>query len=222
MMTNYIIRSASVADIAFIVETIIQSEKSMTETLGFARIFNLTEQNLGNYLSDILVQEVDGTGLSLTNYIVADFNGKAVAAIAGWVEGANDQGLPSNIITANMLAYFFPKENLHFAASIANIVKDLQIERELGVYQLESAYVETHHRGKNLSQLLIEAHEKRCRANGCSLMHLQVFGHNHNAIHIYEKCGFKQIKTYSSDNPEVLNFYPSDKKILMQKKIKLR
>jgi len=216
-MDNYKIRSASTADIVFIVETIIQSEKSKTNTLGFAKMFNLSEQNLGGYLSDILAQEIDGTGLSINSYLVAEANGKTVAAIAGWVEGANEEGLPSTIITANMISYFFPKESLYFANRINNVVRELQIERELGVYQIDSAYVEHHHRGNNLSQRLIEAHEIRCRDYGCSKMHLQVFGHNYNAIHIYEKCGFKQIKTYSSDNPEVLNFYPSDKKILMQK-----
>jgi ribosomal protein S18 acetylase RimI-like enzyme len=215
MNRTYSIRPATSKDLNFIVETIIQAEKSGTPRCGMALLFGISESELRTLLKCMLEEEIDGCELSLSSFIVADYAGKAVGAIAGWIEGGNEDKSPSYILKSNLLGYYIPKKNIQLAASKSPIIKGIQIERKQGTYQIEYAYVENEHRGNNLTCGILEEHSKR--AGNAKKMFLQVFPGNISAIKSYKRFGFHEDTIFHSSNPLCKNILPDDTKLLMAK-----
>ena len=145
---KYIIRRASLNDKDFIADVIIEAEKSGTGNCGLAKLYDLTEQELKRYLVNMLEEEIDGCELSLSSFLVVEYDGEPVAAGGGWLEGDNEDGLSSSILKANLIAYYIPAEKIKSSQLRLDIVKDIQIERELGTFQMEYAYVKKEHQGQ--------------------------------------------------------------------------
>lgn len=214
---EYTIRPATLKDIDFLIETIIQAEKSGTDKLGLATLFNLTEQEVRSYLYTILEEEIDGCELSISSFMIAEYDGECVAAVGGWKEGDNEDGQPSGVLKANLIGFYFPQESITFAKSKTDIIKDIQIDRSWGTYQIEYVFVEDKHRGGNLAAKLINAHIDK--AKECTSCYVQVFGDNQTAINSYKKNGFGIENTVTSKNKEIGSFLPYFQKILMKKNI---
>ena len=106
-MKDLILRKATIHDISFLIETIIEAEKAGTDILSYATIFELTELEIKNYLEAILREEIDGCELSISSFLVAEKNKNLIAASCAWVECA--EGVPSRILKGNLLNYFIPK-----------------------------------------------------------------------------------------------------------------
>ena len=88
--SKLIIRPATLADVEFIATAIIEAEKSFTNRLGTANYFGISETDYHSYLIEMLKEEVDGCEISLTSFVVAEYEGKSVAACSGWLEGENE------------------------------------------------------------------------------------------------------------------------------------
>ena len=129
-----IIRKATLDDVEFIATVLIEAEKSMTNNFGLANFFELSEEDIRKYIIQILEEEVDGCEFSLSSFFVAEYDGEPVSALGGWLEGYYDE-MPSTLLKANLVGYVFPKENVLRTRDKADIVKALQIEREMGTYQ---------------------------------------------------------------------------------------
>ena len=80
---DYIIRKATIGDADFLVTTIIEAEKSSTNNLGLANYFEVTADELRQYLKAILEEEVDGCEFSVSSFIVAEYEGRVVSAKGG-------------------------------------------------------------------------------------------------------------------------------------------
>ncbi len=156
--TKIIFRHATVNDIDFIVDTIVAAEKSGTDNFGLANLFEVTEAEMRNYIKEMLEEEIDGCELSLSSFIVAEYEGEAVAAFGGWIEGRNEDDMPSALLKANLINYYLPKEKVLASMAKADIVKPLQIDREQGTYQLEYSYTKPEYRGNGIMKDIIERH----------------------------------------------------------------
>ena len=66
-MNEHIIRSATIDDISFLVETIIEAEKSGTDRLSYSTVFGLSNEDTHKYLNDMLKEEIDGCELSVSS-----------------------------------------------------------------------------------------------------------------------------------------------------------
>lgn len=216
-MSEFIIRSATIKDIDFLVDTIVAAEKSGTDNFGLAKLFELSEDNMRHYLAAMLEEEIDGCELSVSSFIVADCGGKAVAAFAGWIEGQNEDDLPSSILKSNLIGYVLPKENMLKSQTKSEIVKPLQIEREIGTYQLEYSYTDPNHRGKDLMGRIIEEHFNRAMESKVNKIQVHVFADNAPAIRTYEKKGFVIKREFVSNHPLTAQYFPSNKELLMEK-----
>ncbi|HHT23875.1 MAG TPA: GNAT family N-acetyltransferase [Bacteroidales bacterium] len=210
-MLDYIIRKATNKDINFIIEAIIEAEKSNTDKLPLSTLFDLTEEEVKKILFSILNEDIDGCEFSLSSFIVAEHNGKCVAAIGGWVEAMKE--LSSAAIKANIFNYFMPSKNIQHLNKLQNLIKDIQIERLPETYQLEYVYVKKEYRGNNLFTILLNYHIEK--SNSLEV-YIQVFGNNKFAIKSYEKSGFEIYQIYHSNNKEINNYLPDDTKILMK------
>lgn len=214
-----IIRRATLDDIDFLVDTIVAAEKSGTDNFGLAKLFDIPEEEMRDYIKAMLEEEIDGCEFSVSSFIVAETNREVVAAFAGWIEGQNEDELPSAILKSNLVGYCLPVENVKNSQSKSAIVRPLQIEREEGAYQLEYSYTLSAYRGRGILGKIIEAHEQEAISNGVHKIQVHVFDNNPSAIKSYEKKGFKVAKIYESSHPDTSLFFPSKIELLMEKDI---
>jgi len=220
MNNNYLIRKASSKDIPFIAKTIVEAEKSMTQTIGLAKLFGISELELTNYLTQILEIETDGCEFSLSSFFIAEFDNQAVAAFGGWLE-ATDKAKSSAFLKSNLINYVFPKEKTKLSNNIISLFAEIQIDRELNTYQLEYAFVAEKHRGNRLINKIIEEMLNAVKTTNSDLKksQVQVFANNISAIKTYQYSEFKIVQQKKSNNPEIMNYLPYHTKLLMERKL---
>lgn len=219
-MSSLNIRKASINDIPFLVNTIIEAEKSGTDILTYASIFGLSEAETIKYISDMLTEEVDGCELSISSFLIAEKDGQSAAAVGAWIEGY--EGMPSSVLKGNLLNYTLPKACIEKAVSLNNLVKDLHIEYIDNTIQIGLVYVSENFRGLGIANILIEEQIKNLLkiAPGITESYVQVFGTNKAAIRLYEKSQFIIKTKRSSIKKEILKYFPSETKILMRRNLK--
>lgn len=219
MTTAFTFRQAQMSDIPFLVETIIEAEKSGTDILSYTTVFGLTEEETRKYMIAMLEEEVDGCELSVSSFLLAESEGQIAAAIAAWIEG--EEGVPSTVLKGNLLNYTLPKESIARAMDVNPILRDLHIEYKSDTLQLGLVYVSASFRGKDLVRLLIEEKIRQVGETRSDIgeMLVQVFGDNKPAIRAYEKAGFTTILSKASADARVTNYLPSSNKVLMRKEI---
>lgn len=218
-MDNAILRAASLNDVPFLVDTIIEAEKSGTKILTYSTIFGLSEEESREYIAQMLLEGVDGCELSVSSFLIAEKNGQIAASVCAWIEGI--EGIPSSVLKGNLLSFILPKKCIEQAISLNSVVRDLHIENIPDTIQIGLVYVSPAFRGQNLVSLLIDAQVSRLKGLKPTITEIfvQVFGNNLPAIKAYEKAGFQTQLIKQSSNNVVLNYMPSDKKILMKREI---
>ncbi len=216
-MENVTVRRAVAGDNAFLVEAIISAEKSNTSRLGLATLFGSNEEEVRKLVERMLEEEVDGCEFSTSSFMVAEVGGKPVAAVAGWVEGAGEEEMPSALLKANLIGYTFPAERMQQLRANAAVITGIQIPREEGSLQIEYVHVDPAHRGKGLAGRLIDAHI--AAAAGATKAQVQAFADNAIAIGLYERLGFRIVRTFASSDPRTILFMPYTEKVLMERDI---
>ncbi len=221
MNEGYSIRQATLKDVHFLADSIMFAEKSNTDKLGLSTLFNLTEEEVKENLVSMLEEEVDGCEFSVSSFLVADHNQQPVATVGAWIEEWNDEQ-PSKILKANLIAFTFPAASMNAIKANADIIKDIQIEREKNTMQIEYVYVHPQHRGQNLVQSLITKHIENSLRKFPEMKKCQVqlFANNGAAAKVYQKMDFAFAKKYTSHNQEILNFLPYNEKDVMELMIK--
>ena len=221
-MSDYIFREARVEDIPFLVDVIIEAEKSGTDNIGLAKTFDIDESELRKYLTQILEEEIDGCEFSVSSFFVAEYEGLPVAALGGWIEGNNEDNLPSAILKANLLGYVVPREKFSHLYKSQDIIKDIQYEREMHTHQLEYSYVKPEHQGKFLVYALLEGVLEKAKLQDGTVKksYVQIFENNITALTVYRMLGYdKIVKRLESKHPEVLNYFPYHVKLVLEKEM---
>ena len=219
MESEYSIRKATIKDVDFLAEVIIGAEKSLTNNLGIANFFELTEEKVKELIIAMLEEEVDGCDFSISSFFIAFYGDKPVGALGGWIEGYFD-GMSSNLLKSNLISFNFPKENLQKAQGKMDMIQEmLHIERPMGTYQLEYVYVDSDHRGKRITQQLMDVHlayAKQLDPN-VTKAQLSCFENNESIIRAHERNGYQRIKRYVCDNEDILKYLPFNVKVLLEK-----
>lgn len=213
------IRQATIGDVPFLVDTIIEAEKSGTTILSYSRIFGLSEEVIRKYISDMLYEEVDGCELSISSFFVAEKNGQVVAALSGWVEG-KDQ-ISSAELKGNLLNYVLPKESIKKAIAASSFLQEIHIINVPGSIQKGAGYILKDFRNMHLFSMLtneIIGHLLKTNPE-VTQIYTQIYGCNIAAIRANEKSNFEIVMIKESPNEDILNYLPSNKKILMKKEL---
>ncbi len=220
MMSDFIIRAATVNDAPFLAETIIEAEKSGTDKLSYSTIFGLSEEDVRKYLIEILEEEIDGCELSVSSFIVAESNGRVAAALSAWVEGTED--VPSTLIKGNLLNYTLPKECIERAMSLNKMIRELHVEYLPKTIQIGAGYVAKEFRGNRLLGILNKEIITRLLNENTDVNSVwaQIFSCNVPSLKTYEKAGFKVVGTKESTKTEIENYLPSNKKYILTKNYK--
>lgn len=219
IVEGFDIRQATINDIPFLAETIIEAEKSGTDILPWSTIFGLSENDTKKYLSDMLSEEIDGCELSVSSFFVAETQGRVVAALSAWIEGIYNK--PSAQLKGNLLSYVLPKECIKRALSIHPIIQEINIDYVPGSIQKGAGYVVKEFRNRKLFGILTEGiitHLLKIDPS-VSKVYTQIYGCNIPAIKANEKADFKIVMIKESSNEEILDYLPSNKKLLMEKEL---
>ena len=211
-MQEYTIREATLHDIDFIVTAIVEAEKSGSNILSYATVFNLSEAEVREMIRSMLLEEIDGCEFSISCYLIAELNHEPAGTIGAWIETADS---PSKTIKSNLLGYYLPKASLAYAARESMITSELIIEHVQDALSLVIVYIAPVHRGKHLFGMLTNAHIHR--NSGVRELSIQVMANNEFAIHSYERYGFKKFMNRKCENPEILRFLPFNEKVLLKK-----
>lgn len=218
MNKDYSIRKATIDDVGFLTDVIISAEKSMTDNLGLANFFEVSEEHLRSLIIAMFEEEIDGCEFCVSSFFVVCFKNRPIAALSGWLEAYYDD-MPSALLKSNLINATFPIENIKKGILKFDIIKDIQYERQKETYQFEYSHVDSEHRGKYLINRLIDAHLENAKKLNPKLKkaQLQPFENNKTMVKIAELSGFKTIKIFESKNNEILKYFPYNVKLLMEK-----
>lgn len=217
--SKYIFRDATIKDIDFLSIAIIEAKKGGSDMVGMANLFELSEMEFKGYVAQMLEEEIDGCDFSVSSFIIAEYEGQPVATFGGWIEGDNEDEMPSALLKSNLIGYVIPIENVQKASEKSHLLENLQVERVEGTYQLEYGYTIPEHRGHHLIGKLIDKHVERAKSSDKPVRKMQVLVYDNNtaAISAYLKAGFKVIQKLEAGNIEVLKYYPHDKELFLEK-----
>lgn len=219
-MSQAQIERASTTDIPFLVEAVEAADRGIGAYGGLARVFGLSDAQLPERIEAMFQEEVDGCEFSVSSFLVARSEGNAIAAVGGWVEGAED-GIPSQMLRSNLIGFTFPPASMEALKANAPVLAALRIDRSMATLQIEYVYVAPGHRGEGLAACLIQHHLAEARSTSPPPLRaqVQVFSNNTPAIRLYTALGFHIAGTYRSDHPRILELLPHHEKLVMEMQI---
>lgn len=214
------IRNAENSDIEFVIESIVQAEKGNKNSISYCNLFNINEPEFRNVLRKILAEKIGNFEFSLSNFKIAEVNGQNVAAYGAWIEGLD--GISSGILKISALKSFLAKDKIVHYKQYAPIADEISIRRKPGTIQFESIYIAEKFRGKNVGNMLVQAllDDLIQKHPGMETAQVQLIKQNSVSLQAHQKYGFVIIEEKTSLNPQILNFYSGNSRVLME--IKLR
>jgi hypothetical protein len=132
-------RAATADDADLCVETIIRAEKGRSDILPFARIFDLTEEEVRIMLKDILLEDIEGQEMAISTFTVLMHGNEYAGACGSFIECIN--GVSSNRLKSDIFRHYIPAEKFYAALPVLKILQPLNIEREPHAVQMESLYI---------------------------------------------------------------------------------
>ncbi len=218
-MNSSWIRPARTSDIPFLVETALAAEKSGGKHAPIARLFGLEEDTVRGLIATMFEEEIEGCEFSVSSFLVVDHGNGPEAAVAGWVDGANEDGMSAQMLRANLIGFTFPATAMAHMRVNGPVVSALAIPRKSGTLQIEYVHVSEASRGKGYAQALIGRHMELAQRTNIPMAQVQVFAHNTRAISLYGKLGFERKGTYVSHRSNAQNLLPHNEKWLMERNL---
>jgi ribosomal protein S18 acetylase RimI-like enzyme len=214
VINNISFQVAQEKDVDFIIDTIIEAEKSGTETIISTKIFNFDESQFRDTLKSILLSEIPDFDYSLSSFLIAFIDAEPVGALGAWVEEEN--GYKSGILKANALFQNISKDLILASRSILEKARLLKIDRTKGAIQLENAYVKSAFRRRGIFTSLIIENIKRLSNGENKLVQAVLFKENYKSFNAYRKLNFNISEEISSDDEIVKSIYPYSFRVLLE------
>jgi len=214
------IEQATIDDIDFIIEAIIEADRCNSDKISYCNIFNLSLVEFEDILRNILMEDITGFEFCLSIFLIAKVDGRNAGACSSWIEAIDN--LPSYLMKYGVLAQYLKDVNIEHSKKIAPLIKGFHIEREKLALQIESVYVHQNFRGLGISSKIIQEHfkQKKIQYPNLEKSQLIVTSENDSAIYVYKKLGFTSIKKFKVENDKILSILPSNCLVLMEKSLK--
>jgi ribosomal protein S18 acetylase RimI-like enzyme len=179
------IKKAEPKHLDFIVDCIIESEKSGGSVFPYSAAFGIEIVDFRQIIRDIFDEEIPDQPWCLDHwYIVENELGNAVAGLSAWIEGLN--GTSSDMLKAQMLNFFL-KQEWESSKEKLEVLASISIPRNNGFLQLEHLYTHANFRGQGLMKsLIVDVIQNHNNPNA----EIQVLESNKNAVSLYEYMGF--------------------------------
>ncbi len=215
MIENLSIRQATINDIDFVIEAIIESEKSSSNVISSCNIFALCEEEFRKILKEVLQQDIPDYDYYLSGFLVAEIDGEYVGALGSWLEAAEDN--PSGIIKATILFPYLDRSKMKEISKNTKVIKGLTLNREPHTLQLEHGYTREPYRRQGVFTNLIKTnilHNKEKyefdKVQGI------LFKANYKSFNAHIKFGYAVAEEKHVDDPGVLKYFPFDTKVLLE------
>ena len=215
MLSDLKIRKATIKDIDFLIQTIIEADKSGSSCVSSCNVFCFSLEYFETILKDILLKDYSNYEYSLSGFLIAELQGKAVGALGSWIE--EEQDIPSFMIKANEIIPKLIDEKKDAAINNLKAIKGFNIKLQKLAIQLEYAYVVEEQRRKKIFTKLIVANIKKHLARNVPFTNVQtiMFKDNFKSFNAYTKLGFVVDQEKKMSNPAILNLFPFDTKVSM-------
>jgi hypothetical protein len=216
MIENLTIRKAGLKDIDFILEAIVESEKSSSDIISTCKVFDLSEDEFKEIVGRILLEDIPYYDYYLSGFTIAEKDGEYVGAIGSWLEGGD--GTSSGIMKTTMLLPYLDKEKIKKMSSNSSLIKGLTINREPGTLQLEYDYTRSAFRRQGVLTRLIKESIFSNKQSQVKFEKVQValFKANIKSLDAHLKLGFEVIEKKHVDDPEIFKFFPFNTKVLLE------
>ncbi len=209
------IRQASTDDIDFVIETIIESEKSGSNVISTCKIFDLTEDEYKNILKEVLLEDEGDFYYYLKGFLIAEDNGEFIGASGSWIEALD--GISSGIMKTSIFSSYLNFEKLKKMKKDLSIIDSLSIPREPLTFQLEHIYIKDSFRKRGLFSMLIKENIKRNLARyPFTKVQTIIYKDNTECYFPLLYLGFKVVKKTESKDSEIYKYYPYNSKVLLE------
>jgi len=216
MNNDVIIRPATANDIDFVLEAIVESEKSGSNVISSCNIFGLTEEKFKEIIKKVLRENVPNYDYYLSGFIIAEKYGEYVGAMCSWIEAADE--ISSGVIKTTLLYPFFDKDKIKEISKNTRVIRGLTVNREPGALQLENDYIREPYRRQGVFTRLIKENILRNKKEHNEIEKAQVtlFKANFKSLNVHIKLGFEIVEEKHVDDPEIFKFFPFDTKVLLE------
>lgn len=217
MVYDLVIRQAKIQDVDFIVETIIEADKSGTPICSMCNILCISEKEYRAILTKILLEDdIEGQELSLSGFLVADLHGEPIGALGSWIEMAT--GVPSHILYSTMLLHQIDRKKIPLILAHFRIIRELNFRNESGCIILEYGYVKKAFRRKGVyTRIMIESVKKHYPTNNViPKVQGSCFRANYPSLNANKKLGFKEVESKISENEELKKMLPYNERVKLE------
>ena len=212
---NVSLSIAQECDIDFIIEAIIESEKSGSQVISTCKVFGINEEEYKSILREILKENIGDYEYELSGYLIAKQNDEYVGASGSWIEGRD--GISSGLIKTTMLTPYLGKDKIEKMNKNMRIISSLTLNRENKAFQLEHIYIRERFRKLGIFSILIKKNIKRNLLQfPLTKVQTILFKDNFTSYYAHLKLGFIEIETKVAEDKTVLDFFPYSSKTLME------
>lgn len=204
-------RPASADDLEFVIDCIVAAERSGQPRSLYERLFDLDETGLRALLREVCAEDLGGSELSVSSFLLATEEGRAIAGIARWVEAGD--GPPSHLVRGTLLSHALGPR---WAAAVPRLrlVGQVDIPRAEGALQIESVHIAPSHRGRRVAAALIE---RALDEAGSALSQILSLIDNTASARAFTAAGYREARRAESASPEVKMLLGSSGRILWQR-----
>ncbi len=215
MIENLTFRQAAFKDIDFVIEGIIEADKSGTDIISMCRVFSISEGYYREILFDILKQDIRNYDYYMPGFLICETDGEYAGTVGAWIEGAN--GIASGMIKSSIILQFLGEEKFPIIKNNLEIIKDFSVSRLFGALQVEYVYIKEKYRGRGIFDKMVGKNIKRnLDSNSFNKVQSVLLKSNTSSYSAFSKFGYKVVVEKKSENPKILNFFPYNTRILME------
>lgn len=216
MIDGLKIRLAKIKDIDFLVEAVIEAEKSSTDMCSSCNIFSITENEFADILKKVFQENIEGHEYCHQGYLIAEVNNEYAGALGSWIE--EKSGYPSGLLKANLLMNFIDKSKLIEVNRKTQIIKGLHFSKAKNSIQLEHGYTREKFRRQGVfSKLIKETIKYNFESNpGVTKVQGVLFKGNYKSYNAHLKLKFRISDEKQVDNPDILKIMPYNSKVMME------
>lgn len=211
---NYTFRKAEEKDLDFLIEAIIESEKSGTDKIHYCTFFDLSEIELRRILADFLVENIENQEIAIDYFLIAEHENQYAGTCSLYLENAKQT---AERIKALYFGYFLDKTKMQKAIELNQRFQTIYLERKPQTWQVECVYVREKFRGTGLLEQLVKKQFEDKKV-GTEIVQIQLSKTNEKAYKAYLKIGFEVKKESFCEDSDVLNYLPSQSRVLMELK----
>ena len=208
-------RKAKKDDIDFVIEAIIESEKSSSDMISSSKIFNFSEQEFIDILKEILIQDIPDYDYYLSGFIIAELQSERIGTVGSWMEAAN--GTASGMVKATVLFQYLGAAKFKEINKNTKVIKGLTLNREPGTLQLEHGYTKEKFRRQGVFTNVIKQNIKEnLRHHSFSKVQGILFNENYKSYKAHIKLGYKVVEEKKVEDPGIYKYFPYNSKVLME------